>query len=262
MLSTEEFKAVGEKAVLFLHITSRLPGDADQDLLMEKGGRGFPYLVTMDAGGAVTSFVEKRSVEGFLEAVDEGLKYSKKKADPSLPVAERVKLILFDVAVKNATKEEARTAIENMKGLEGAAREAELLRWDILQGDVSPEDGARKLKAIEGLTPELRRYVDEVLVDMEVQAAMPRGPAMEGRIAAGAKFAALWAEGREPTENMFQPFFILMLDHAESVKDVDLFGRSLDRIRAHINAKFAGEPKAIEFLENQEKRLATLKESK
>ena len=46
--STEEFVDCGEQAVLFLHVTSHVKADPDQNLLEEKGGRGFPHLVVMD----------------------------------------------------------------------------------------------------------------------------------------------------------------------------------------------------------------------
>lgn len=37
--------------MLFCHITSQVPGDENQNLLRQMGGRGFPYLIYLNADG-------------------------------------------------------------------------------------------------------------------------------------------------------------------------------------------------------------------
>ncbi len=39
------------RAVLFCHVTTRLRGDPYPNLMSEKGGRGFPHIVILDAEG-------------------------------------------------------------------------------------------------------------------------------------------------------------------------------------------------------------------
>lgn len=52
--------------VPFLHVTSRIEGEPHPNLLSEKGGQGFPYLVFMDAAGDVIARHQgERTVAGF-----------------------------------------------------------------------------------------------------------------------------------------------------------------------------------------------------
>ncbi|MGH7152014.1 MAG: hypothetical protein ACREIU_15020, partial [Planctomycetota bacterium] len=52
--------------VLFLHNTSRLKEEPYPELLREKGGRGFPYLVFLDSdGGVIARHDARRTVEDF-----------------------------------------------------------------------------------------------------------------------------------------------------------------------------------------------------
>ena len=74
MLSAAEFSAFAKEVVPFLHVTSRLEGASYPDLLSQKGGRGFPYLVAMDAEGRVTAQAEQRSVDGFRSMVEAAAK--------------------------------------------------------------------------------------------------------------------------------------------------------------------------------------------
>lgn len=54
--------------MLFLHVTTGMKGGRYDDLLREKGGYGFPYLVFMDATGDVLLEHEgPRTVAGFRE---------------------------------------------------------------------------------------------------------------------------------------------------------------------------------------------------
>src|SRR5688572_23206498 len=42
---------LGKECVLFCHITTRIPGHPDDDLLTKMGGAGFPTLLVLDAEG-------------------------------------------------------------------------------------------------------------------------------------------------------------------------------------------------------------------
>jgi hypothetical protein len=232
VLSTDAFKKFSEEAVLFLHLTSQVEGEKDGDLLQRKGGNGFPYLVAMDAGGSVTAQMELQTVDdaelfvtGARATLKKAKEYTDLKAKKDPTVAERVTLLKMDVAVGNATGEDVRIFLAEVKDIE----------------------------------PALRKELESILIDDEVKAALPRSGGREALIAAGAKYAAMWKEGKEPSEEMVESFFIFMLDHAEAVKDVDLFGRALERIRTIIETKYSDNPKALEFLAKQDERFAALK---
>lgn len=65
----ERFGEFAKDFVLFCHITSQVEGDKHAQLLQEKGGRGFPYLVFMDAEGHVIGKHQgERTVDAFLKS--------------------------------------------------------------------------------------------------------------------------------------------------------------------------------------------------
>ena len=224
MLSTEEFKAFAGEVVPFLHVTSRVEGEHHPDLLEKKGGRGFPHLVILDAKGDVLSGVQDRSVDGFRKAVKSAGDYTALAA------------------------KEKRTPAEEMC----------LLR---LQHDMHKveDDAARERAGKIDVTDEaVKKDRDAFLFGLDIAAQVKgknfRDPAE--KIAAGKTFAEWWKAGREPTdEGSAQPFFILMLDYAESERNVELFEKALGKLRDMFGAK----PEAAGFFKKQEDRLEKLK---
>ena len=55
MLSEPSFAEFGKQVILFCHITSHVKSDPYQDLLMKKGGHGWPHLAFLDAKGEVVA---------------------------------------------------------------------------------------------------------------------------------------------------------------------------------------------------------------
>ncbi|MCU0726371.1 MAG: hypothetical protein MUE73_11360 [Planctomycetes bacterium] len=209
--------------VLFAHITSNVEGDTYQDLLNEKGGRGFPYLAILDAEGNVVAKPPSRSVEGFRTAVDAGGKFADLKAKKSPTAADKVELLILEIGLGNLTYDEAKTRAEEIQGL----------------------DDELKAKLAQGLLPlEVRSHIPPV-----------RNPTVEQRAAAGKVFAEMFRAGRVPAdEETVQPFFIFMLDHAEAVKDAELFRTALGKL----TERFGDNPRAKGFFDAQQARLAKL----
>src|SRR5436189_5630341 len=52
-LLTDDFVKFSKDYVLFCHITTMLPGVKYDELLSEKGGNAFPWIVMMDASGEI-----------------------------------------------------------------------------------------------------------------------------------------------------------------------------------------------------------------
>ena len=225
MLSTEEFKAFAGEVVPFLHVTSRIDGEKHADLLEKKGGRGFPYLVVMDAKGEVVSGVQERTVEGFRKAVKDAGDYATLLAKEKRTSAEELRLIRLQ---------------HDMHKIE--------------------DDAARqRANAIDVSDEAVKKDRDAFVFGLDIVAQMPKGkdsrdPAK--RIAAGKTFHEWWKAGKEPTdEGLTQPFFILMLDYAESERDVELFEKALGKLRELFGAK----TEAAGFFKKQEERLEKLK---
>ncbi|MGE3854789.1 MAG: hypothetical protein AB7K09_23865 [Planctomycetota bacterium] len=115
-LSTKEFTEFGKRVVLFCHITTRIPGAKNDDLLGKVGGRGFPHLVFMSETGAVLKQQGARSVEAFNASMDElqGYYDLKKKAGTG-DAAATTELFLKELEMGLVELEDAKKKLETMK---------------------------------------------------------------------------------------------------------------------------------------------------
>ncbi len=213
--------------MLFCHITSQIPSDPYQDLLQEKGGGGFPYLVFMDEEGNVLAKHEgSRDAAGFEQTLGTAQAFIdlKKKAESG------------DKAAKK-----------------------ELVLKQIELGHIKPEDADAKLKELGDLTPEEQAKVNGVLANAQVTAlfsSFKTQPTPEQLLDLGKKLAEMQKAGRVPTEPQIQMnFWALIMDYAESTKDVALFEEGLTTLKAMLS----GNPQAKEFLEQKEKALEAMK---
>jgi hypothetical protein len=75
-------------------------------------------------------------------------------------------------------------------------------------------------------------------------------------LAAGKKFAEMWAAGREPaTEEQISRFFGPILEYAHETKDAALFEKALGKLRD----AFGKNPRSAGFFKKQDERLEALK---
>ena|SRR5688572_7326876 len=225
-LSSEEFKAFTAEVVPFLHVTSRVTGEYLPNLLDEKGGTGFPYVVVMDAKGEVLAQVpwKERTVDGFRKTLKAAGEYSALAAKEKRTPAEEMKLLRLQ---------------HEMHKVEDAAARERAIAIDVTDEAVKKDRDA---------------FVFQIDVAAELKGKNLReAPA---RLALGKTFSEWWAAGKEPTEDdLAQPYFILMLDFAESGRDVALFEKALGRLRE----RFGSLPKSEGFFKKQEERLQKLK---
>lgn len=71
--SQEDFAAWSDRAIPYLHISTRIDGKKDDGLFKEKGFRGFPSFCVMDANGdIVAKHVGSRDVAGFQKTLRKG----------------------------------------------------------------------------------------------------------------------------------------------------------------------------------------------
>jgi hypothetical protein len=222
-LSTSEFKEFAKDVILFAHITSKVEGDAYQDLMREKGGRGFPHLAILDANGDVVAKPDSRDVPGFVAAVADGKQFLALRSKENPTVEDRIELLGLEIKLGNYDLAKAREAAGE----------------------------------IEGMTDAQKAKVEDAIFPLEVMAVVPqtRQPTPEQKVAAGKAFAEMFRAGREPTDQgLMQPFFIFMLDYAEAEKDVELFRSALGKLEA----AFGDNPRAKGFFDAQKARLAKL----
>lgn len=228
--STPEFDEFAQDVVLFTHITSHIPGEKYADLLQEKGGRGFPHLVIMDAAGDVLATHEgPRTVEAFRATAKGAQHYVELKALADPTPAQRVELLLLELQM----------------------------------GKIGLEEGRKRRDALgEAAKPEAAR-IEQALTDLEVRDALekaqPRTQAEAEQLKAdlGQRFQAMLAAGRHPTgEQETQAFYGLIMEWAEKQKDPDTFEKALSGMRE----RFGKLPAADRFFKQAEERLARLRQ--
>lgn len=228
MLSTEEFKKFAGEFVVFAHVTTRIKDRKYDNLLQEKGGRGFPHLVAMNKDGDVTAALAgERSVAGFRAMMEAGSKFEAIRGKAVKTTDDEIFLLKHDVAMGNAKLDAAK-------------------------------ERAAKLK---DLTEAQKKEIDGLLLGLEIQAALPTGrtpdEAKAQAAAAGKKFAEMWAAGRAPTgdDNAIAAFYSMILEHADGTKDAALFEKALGKLRE----AFGSRPQNAAFFKKQEARLEALK---
>jgi hypothetical protein len=228
VLSSKEFGEFAKEFVVLAHVTTQIKDRKDDDLLGKKGGRGFPYLVALDAQGDVIAKLKGgRTIEGFRAMMADGAKFVEVRGKPKKTLDDEIFLLGHDIAMGNADLEKAKARAAALKGLNDAQK----------------------------------KQIDGQILGLEIQAAMPRGAksaeeAKPRMLAAGKTFAEWWAKGREPvSEEAIGNFYSLILDHAEAQKDAALFEKALGKLRD----QFGSNAQAAGFFKKQEERLAALK---
>ncbi len=217
--------------VLFCHVTSKVTGAKHPDLLAEKGGRGFPHLVFLDAEGQVAGVHtdwKNRTADGF---------------------AATGKLVKSVPALK-------------AKAATDPAADFELFSAQLKLGLLDAAKTKERIAGLKDLTPEQKGVVAGVQANFEVEDAiktLPRAATAEQRGELGAKFLEMHKAGRIPSDEMrIQTFYIFIMDHAEAKKDIPSFELAL----AALKAKFGDNAQAAKFFEDRENRLKKLKDAK
>ncbi len=222
-LQEESFGAWSKPYVLFCHITTQIKDKQYDNLLGQKGGRGFPYFAFLDAeGNVIAKHNGERNAEGFGASAKQAVAF----------VELRTKA---DGGDKTAKVEFFMKAVEI--------------------GYFTRVDAEKRAKEMTDLTDEQKKKVDQALVGFEVQdiAAAVKDDAT--KIEAGKKFAEMKKAGRVPTgEQDIQPFNIFIMDYAYSIKNATLFeecyGVLKEKFGARMNKKFK---------ETRDKQLAEIK---
>ncbi len=205
VLMSAEFKKFGEGVVLFTHVTSGLSGKYS-DLLREKGGSAVPAFMVLDDQGNVTAKVTGgNDVVNFEKAVKSGTEFAALRKRADMTADEKVHVLAQDMDLGN-------------------------LKLKLAQ---------ERLAKLGDLNDAQKKKLADAMLRLEIwSAASGAGGSLDRTLAAGKMFAEMWAAGREPTtDEHIEPFFALILDHAEAVNDPKLFKKALDRLRERFKDK-------------------------
>jgi hypothetical protein len=214
--------------VLYCNITSWVPTDPDQDLMVQKGGRSFPYLIFMDSEGNILAWHEgERDAEGFARTGKKATAFLelKARADKGDPAAQ------FDLAIA----------------------QLEL-------GHITSEEARKKLPGLGSLSKAQQSKMDRLLVTVEVREILGTVTyEWETQRAAAKRFLELRKAGHAaPEGDEAQPYWILIMKYAEEEKDVAIFSEALQALKA----KYADHPQAAEVFSRMELTLKRLQDEK
>lgn len=261
--------------VLFCHNTSQVEDEPYPKLLSEKGGRGSPFVVFIDAAGDVIApqAYDKLSVDGFEETLgkinalsdlEQKIKAGDKAAAASLLIA-KIKLGSYKYAEASAKRKTLPSESESQKKeIDGLLFD---LRIDSIMGNTNPrnpksfETAKAELEDVKkegNLTKEQKEKIADLLVSVDVDVILSkidrRDP--DSQKEAIDKFLAMRKAGTTPKEGRAAgTFWFLLMQHGFTEEDVKLAEEGLNGVK---KAYGAGIRKA--WAEQQQQRLDDLKE--
>jgi hypothetical protein len=220
------FAAWAKDFVLFCHITTRVEDDPYQDLLQEKGGRGFPYLAFLDAeGNVIGKHQGARTVAGFRQS-----------------------------------GEKIGSFLELKKRAEGGdkAAGADYLVARIELGLVEGDEVEREVQALGELTPEQHATLDPLLNDVQIRGIL-KGVNPKDRetvFDAGKRFLEMMQAGKLPKgKQEAQAFWGLIMGYAEQQQDAATYETGLEAMKQLLG----NHPNAKAFLAQAEQKLEAMK---
>jgi len=224
------FAKFSKKYVLFCHITSHVKDRKHDNLLSEKGGRGFPHLVAMDsAGDVLAEHEDEREADAFERTMAKAREF-------------------VDLQKKAAA------------GDKGA--KVKVLVHRLKMGSLSPEEAEKAVAEAGPLSRDQEQEIQGLLSDAAIKGVLKnlKMGDPQGKLDAGKKFLERKKAGKPaPTGDMeIQIYWIFMMDYAETQKDAATYEEALNALKA----KFGGNPQAQQFFKTREAALNRLKEGK
>lgn len=227
-LLTDDFVKFSKDYVLYVHITTMIPGEKYGDLLEQKGGNAFPWLVFMDPTGEIILEHEgPRNAEAFAKSGAKAKEWlsAKEKAD---------------------------------KGDKPAQIDFAILQLGM--GKIKAADAVKTVAAAGAPSKDQQAKLDAELINAEVREAVLALRSDEQAAELGKKFYARFKEGKPvPTaDNAFQSYYILIMNSADEAKDTTTFETTLKALKE----KYGSMPGAAAFFEEREQRLKQLQQEK
>ncbi len=193
--------------VLFCHITTRIEGRPYDDLLGEKGGRGFPSLMFLDASGELLGEHQgPRTVEGLTKSLASVQKKAKELA------ALRAKA-------------------------EGGDRTAKLrlLIMDLDNGAVTFADAGPLVEELGSVSGALKKQLEAGLAAAEYRQVLEQVKGQpDAVVAAGSKFSEMAKGDRIPELVRAPKYWPYLLEHAAAEGDLNLFDKAQKRYLAEV----------------------------
>ena len=203
MFTAPAFQALASSVVLYCHVTSRVAGDADQDLMQRFRGEGYPFLIGLDEEG--------RPVARF---------------DGEFNLASITAFLSVELAGYTTLRAKAE------KG--DKAAKAEFLIRRIGLGHLKPDTIQAILASADYLSAAHKKTIRQGLAVLEIREILARidseDPASFNR--AAERLVAMKKAGRVPSGRHAPIFWQVILGYADTTEDPELFEEALTRVQA------------------------------
>jgi hypothetical protein len=214
--------------VLFCHITTQIAGEKYGNLLEEKGGEGWPFLVFMDPeGNVVAVHEENRTPEEFGKTGEKARAY---------------------LRLKEKAEKGDKTA------------QIDLLITQLSLGQLKADEIGKKIQAVGTPTPEQKARLDGEVLNAQILDLLKTVDSDEKAKEVGKKFYETQKSGKPgPTGGpAFLSYYSMILDLSEQQKDPQTFEAALKALKG----KYGTNPQAANFFTRCEQKLQELKEAK
>lgn len=201
LFTTREFQAIAESVVLFCHITSKVDGDPDQDLMQQYRGQGYPFIVAVDAAG--------RPVAQF---------------QGEFNLADIKKFLKLEVGGYVSLRARAAKGDKQAK--------ADFLIRRIGLGHLKPKAIQAVLDSADYLSPAHRKIIRQGLASLEIREILARIDSKdpESFNRAAERIVAMKNAGRLPSGRQAPIFWQVILGYADTTEDPALFEEALTTI--------------------------------
>jgi len=212
--------------VLYLNIMTRIKGHKYDNQIFEKGGRGFPYLVWLDADGKVLAPQGDRSTAGFQKTYEQLATYLElKKKAAAGDAAAGIELALIETELGIIDFGELESKLQGKR-----LSKEQKARVDLLEVEAGVKDALALLRAGRGKP--------------------------ESMTAAGKALYKFQKQGRAPESKQGRTiFFNILARYGQQTKNVVLMESSVKAL----DEIYKDEPRAKRFLAGLHKSLAALK---
>ncbi len=142
------------------------------------------------------------------------------------------------------------------KGDKKAAVELFLTEFEL--GAYTYAEAKAKAKELEGLSPEQKKKLGQMLINGEFQEIMATVRSQEAAMKAAPKLKKMLDAGRVPDGDSADAFWSILMEWADENEKVKVFEQAL----SHFQEKYGDQEGAKTFFEQKEARLKEMKEEK
>jgi len=235
--SNEDLAPLAERAVLFCHVTTRIPDHPYDGLLTEKGGTGFPTLMVLDSTGEMLAkHAGARNVEALVKTVES----------------------------KEVAKAMAEAAKLRKKAADGdIGAQAILLARRMLTGGMSITEAKEAAAKLEKASGKAKKELDQAFVYLEYKEVLDQTKGMSDQaIVAGGKFLTMAKAKRVPDTKRAASFWKFILAYTASKGDVANFDQALKMYEAQLAEVHGKGSQAYRVYLNQAEALRDAAKSK